>query len=260
MKIASGFPGNTAKGLSRIQGAMHIYNQKTGEPEAFLLDNGYLTDLRTAAAGGVAARHLSRADAKCAAILGTGAQARLQLQALTLVRPIETARIWGRNPAAAAATAAELTTRLGIPVSAAASAAEAVAGADIIVTTTPSAEPLLQAAWLEPGQHVTAMGSDAEHKTEIDPAAILRADLYAADSLAQTRHLGELRPAIAAGLIAADAAFPELGEIIAGAPGRASPDQITICDLTGTGVQDTAIATLAFARAAAGGVGAAFIS
>jgi ornithine cyclodeaminase len=187
-------------------------------------------------------------------------QARLQLQALTLVRPIEAARIWGRNPAAASATASELTATLGIPVSAAASVAEAVAGADIIVTTTPSAEPLLQAAWLEPGQHVTAMGSDAEHKNEIDPAAILRADIYVADSLAQTRRLGELRQAIATGLIDADAPFPELGQIILGASGRASPAQITICDLTGTGVQDTAIATLAHERAVTRGVGAAFTS
>src|SRR5690606_24092638 len=120
---------------------------------------------------------------------------------------------------------------------------EAAAGADILVTTTPAAAPLLMAEWLTEGQHVTAMGSDAEHKNEIDPAAITRADLYVADSLAQVRRLGELHHAIAAGLVAADAAFPELGAVAAGiAPGRASPRDITICDLTGTGVQDTAIA------------------
>jgi ornithine cyclodeaminase len=260
VKISTGFFEHTKLGLPTCNGLMVLLSAKTGLVEAVLLDNGYLTDLRTAAAGGVAASHLSRADARCAAILGTGAHSRLQLQALTLVRPIETARIWGRNSAAAAATASEMTATLGIPVSTAASAAEAIAGADIIVTTTPSAEPLLQAAWLEPGQHVTAMGSDAEHKNEIDPAAILRADLYVADSLAQTRRLGELRPAIATGLIAADASYPELGEIIAGAPGRTAPGQITICDLTGTGVQDTAIATLAFGRAVTRGAGSAFTS
>ncbi|TFG84722.1 MAG: ornithine cyclodeaminase family protein, partial [Hyphomicrobiales bacterium] len=176
------------------------------------------------------------------------------------VRPIESARIWGRNPAAATAAAAELSLELGLPVSAADSAAEAVAGADIIVTTTPSTIPLLRAGWLEPGQHVTAMGSDAEHKNEVDPAAIARVDLYVADSLSQTRRLGELHHAIAAGLIAADAPLPELGQIIAGAPGRTSPDQITLCDLTGTGVQDTAIATLARERAVAQGAGTAFTS
>ena len=260
VKIATGFYDNPKLGLPACNGLMVLLSANTGVVEAVLLDNGYLTDVRTAAAGGVAASHLSRADAKCAAILGSGAQSRLQLQALTLVRPIETARIWGRNPDAATAAASELTTTLGIPVSVAATAAEAVAGADIIVTTTPSTEPLLQTAWLKPGQHVTAMGTDAEHKNEIDPVAIARADLYVADSLPQTRRLGELRTAIAAGLVAADTPFPELGEIIAGAPGRTSPDQITICDLTGTGVQDTAIATLARERAVAHGVGTAFIS
>jgi ectoine utilization protein EutC len=260
VKISAGFFDNPKLGLSTCNGLMVLLSAKTGLVEAVLLDNGYLTDLRTAAAGAVAAKHLSRADAKCVAVLGTGAHCRLQLQALTLVRPIETARIWGRNPAAATAAAAEMTATLGIPVSAVASAAEAVARADIIVTTTPSAEPLLQATWLEPGQHITAMGSDAEHKNEIAPAAISRADLYVADSLAQTRLLGELHHAIDAGLIAADAPFPELGQIIAGAPGRISPDQITICDLTGTGVQDTAIATLANERAAALGAGTVVIS
>jgi ornithine cyclodeaminase len=153
-----------------------------------------------------------------------------------------------------------MTAELGLPVTTAETAAGAVAGADIIVTTTPSATPLLQAAWHEPGQHVTAMGSDAEHKNELDPAAIARADLYVADSLAQTRHLGELHHAIAEGLAAADAPYPELGQVIAGAPGRSSPSQITICDLTGTGVQDTAIATLAQKRATAHGAGVAFAS
>lgn len=260
VKIAAGFYDNPKLGLPACNGLMVLLSAKTGVVEAVLLDNGYLTDLRTAAAGAVAAKHLSREDATCAAIIGAGAQARLQLQALTLVRPIETARIWGRNMAATTAAASELTATLGLPVTVAATAAEAVAGADIVVTTTPSAEPLLQAAWLAPGQHVTAMGSDAEHKNEIDPAAIARADLYVADSLAQTRLLGELHHAIEAGLIAADAPYPELGQIIAGAPGRTSPGQITICDLTGTGVQDTAIATLANERAAARGAGTAFAS
>lgn len=260
IKISPGFFNNPKLGLPSVNGLMVLFSARTGLVEALLLDNGYLTDVRTAAAGAVAARHLSNANARCAAIIGTGAQARLQLKAVTLVRPIESARIWGRNPAAATAAAAELSLELGLPVSAAAAVAEAVAGADIIVTTTPSTIPLLRAGWLEPGQHVTAMGSDAEHKNEVDPAAIARVDLYVADSLSQTRRLGELHHAIAAGLIAADAPLPELGQIIAGAPGRTSPDQITLCDLTGTGVQDTAIATLARERAVAQGAGTAFTS
>ena len=129
----------------------------------------------------------------------------------------------------------------------------------MIVTTTPSATPLVMAEWLRPGQHVTAMGSDQHHKNELDPACLGRADLYVPDRRSQTERLGELRAAIAAGVIAADAVFPELGDIVAGqAPGRPSEEAITIADLTGTGVQDTAIATFARQRAEAAGAGSDF--
>jgi ornithine cyclodeaminase len=139
--------------------------------------------------------------------------------------------------------------------------AEAIEEADIVVTTTPATSPILMADWLRPGQHVTAMGSDQHGKNELDPACIARADLYVADRLSQTRTLGELRSAIAAGLVAADAPFPELGAVVTGAaPGRIEPQQITIADLTGTGVQDTAIATLALDRAAASNAGTELVS
>lgn len=261
IKISPGFFDNPKLGLPSVNGLMVLFSAKTGLVEALLLDNGYLTDLRTAAAGAVAAKHLARAEARCAAIIGCGVQARLQLQALTLVRPIESARIWGRRPEAAEAAASALSESLGIPVTAAVHLEEAVTGADIVVTTTPSTEPLLQGEWLDFGQHVTAMGSDAEHKNELAPSCISAADLYVADSLAQTRRLGELHHAIAAGLVSPDADFTTIGRIIAGtAQGRSNADQITICDLTGTGVQDTAIATLARARALAAGAGSRFDS
>jgi len=260
IKISPGFFDNPKLGLASVNGLMVLFSAKTGLVEALLLDNGYLTDVRTAAAGAIAARHLAREEARIAAIIGSGVQARLQLKALTLVRPIESARIWGRNPEAAATAAAQLSDDLGLSVSPAGTVEAAMAGADIVVTTTSSSAPLVQAEWLEPGQHVTAMGSDSEHKNELDPAATARADLYVADSLSQTRRLGELHHAINAGLISADAPKIELGQVIAGAPGRLSADQITICDLTGTGVQDTAIATLTRQRAAALDVGTAFTS
>jgi ornithine cyclodeaminase len=258
VKVSPGFFDNPKLGLPSLNGLMVLFSARTGLLEAVLLDNGYLTDVRTAAAGAVAASHLARKDARVAAILGAGTQARLQLEALTLVRPIVEARIWARDPAKAEAAAAELGGRLGIPVEARADARRACEGADIIVTTTPARTPILEAGWLVPGQHVTAMGSDAEGKNEIEPAVLSRA-VYVADSLAQTRRLGELNHAIAAGLVAADAPFPELGAIIAGqAPGRPDGRAVTLCDLTGTGVQDTAIATLAYARARAAGAGRPF--
>lgn len=261
IKISPGFFDNPKIGLPSTNGLMVLFSTRTGLVQAVLLDNGYLTDVRTAAAGAVAARHLSRPDASVAAILGAGMQARLQLEALSLVRPIRQARIWARDAAKAEAAALDLTARLGFPVRAEAEGCAAVDGADIVVTTTPSEKPVLKAEWLQPGQHVTAMGSDAEHKNELEPAVINGAGLYVADSLAQTRRLGELHHAIAAGLVTEGTTFPELGEIIAGLkPGRGGPDDITVADLTGTGIQDTAIATLAAARAAATGTGTTFES
>ena len=261
IKISPGFFDNPKLGLPSVNGLMVLLSATTGIVEALMLDNGYLTDVRTAAAGAVAARHLAVADASVAAIFGAGMQARLQLEALMLVRPIREARIWARDTEKAAKLAATLSQELGIAVRAEGDAEKAVSGADIIVTTTPSEAPLLKAEWLAPGQHVTAMGSDAEHKNEVDPAAIAKADLYVADSLKQTRRLGELHHAIEAGLVGMDAEFPELGQIIAGvAGGRTSPGSITICDLTGTGVQDTAIATLARDRAVAAQAGKIFES
>ncbi|MBX5194100.1 ectoine utilization protein EutC [Rhizobium sp. NZLR10] len=261
IKISPGFFDNPKLGLPSTNGMMVLLSSRTGLVQALLLDNGYLTDVRTAAAGAVAAKHLSRENSSVAAIFGAGMQARLQLEALTLVRPIREARIWARDAAKAEALAAELAGKLGFSVTATSEPRRAISGADIIVTTTPSEKPIIGAEWLEVGQHLTAMGSDAEHKNEIDPTAIAGAGLYVADSLKQTRRLGELHHAIGAGLVAPEADFAELGQIVAGsAQGRTSNDQITIADLTGTGIQDTAIAVLAFARAGAANAGTTFES
>jgi ornithine cyclodeaminase len=259
IKISPGFFDNPKLGIPSTNGMMVLLSAKTGLVQALLLDNGYLTDVRTAAAGAVAAKHLSRENSSVAAIFGAGMQAGLQLEALTLVRPIRKARIWARDIGKAEATAQALSTKLGVEVTASADPRAAMSGADIIVTTTPSSQPIVQAEWLSPGQHLTAMGSDAEHKNEIDPAAVIRADTYVADRLSQTRKLGELHHAIAKGLVAADQEFAELGQIVAGQTvGRASDEEITFADLTGTGIQDTAIATLAFARAQKAGAGTKF--
>jgi ornithine cyclodeaminase len=259
IKISPGFFDNPKLGLPSLNGMMVLLSARTGLVEALLLDNGFLTDIRTAAAGAVAAKHLSRENSSVAAIFGAGVQARLQLEALTLVRPIAEARIWARDVARAEAAAGALREQLGIIIRATSDPAEAAAGSDIIVTTTPATEPIIQAGWIAAGKHVTAMGSDAEHKNEIAPAILRLADLYVADAARQTRRLGELHHAIEAGLISGDAEVTELGEVIAGLKhGRRSADDITVADLTGTGVQDTAIATLARDHARAAGAGTVF--
>lgn len=258
LKVSTGFFDNPKLGLPSLSGLMTLLSAKTGRVEAVMLDNGYLTDVRTAAAGAVAAKHLAREDAKVAGILGTGLQARLQLEALTLVRPIEKAVVWGRDPAKAESYAKEISESLGFPVETAESPDAAAAASDILVTTTPAREPLLTAAGLHPGLHVTAMGSDAEGKNEVAPEVLGKADRVVVDRRSQCEKLGELASALKAGALDASTELPELGEVVLGKqPGRSGGEEITVCDLTGTGAQDTAIALFAFKRAEAQGFGTA---
>lgn len=166
IKISPGFFGNPEIGLPSTNGMMVVLSAKTGLVQALLLDNGYLTDVRTAAAGAVAARHLSRKDAATAAILGAGMQAEMQAVALSLVRSIRQFRIWAREPAKAAALCDRLHQR-GLAAAPAMTVDEATSGADVIVTTTPATRPILHDA--APGQHVTAMGRTPSTRTKSPP-------------------------------------------------------------------------------------------
>ena len=261
MKMSPGFFDNPKLGLPSLNGLVVVFSAKTGLVEALLLDNGYLTELRTAAAGAVAAKWLAREDARRAGIVGSGVQARLQLEALALVRPIESAEIWARDKEKAANCAAELSAQLDISVSVSPDIGSLAANCDILVTTTPATAPLIEADHLKPGLHITAMGSDADYKNEIAPSALAAADLYVCDRQSQCALLGELHHALKAGAVEDGGSYPELGQVIAGqAAGRPSAEAVTLCDLTGTGVQDTAIATLARSRAEAQGAGTPFES
>jgi ornithine cyclodeaminase len=256
IKVSPGFFDNPERGLPSLSGMMLLLSARTGRPEALHLDNGYLTDLRTAAAGAVVARHLAREDARVAGVLGAGIQARLQLEALGLVRPIARALVWARDGAKADAYADAMTRRLGLEVIPVESVEKLVLESDVVVTTTPARDPLVVADWLHPGLHVTALGADAPDKNELHPGVLERADLVVCDSRAQCARLGELHHALGQGI---EVRVTELGEITGGArPGRTGADQITVCDLTGTGVQDTAIALLAYEKARAEGFGTAF--
>ncbi|SAK52247.1 ectoine utilization protein EutC [Caballeronia calidae] len=255
IKVSPGFFNNPSLGLPSLNGLMLVLSARTGLTEAVLLDNGYLTAVRTAAAGAVASRWLARKDAKRVAIIGAGEQARLQLKALRLVRDIEHVTVWARDSKNAQQFARDCE---DLPCEVADSVSQALKHADIAITTTPSREPLIHARDLHPGLHITAMGSDAEHKNEIAPDVFTKAR-YVCDRLQQVRVLGELHHAIEAGVTDAGSTFAELGEVIAQKmPGRANDDEITVCDLTGTGAQDTAIATLAIQRARAAKAGTIF--
>jgi ectoine utilization protein EutC len=255
IKVSPGFFNNPQIGLPSLNGLMILLSARTGLVEALLLDNGYLTDVRTAAAGAVAAKYLAPEDVRTAGVIGAGVQARLQIKAAHLVRPFTRALVWARDDNKAKICAAELANDLGIEAQALNDPARLLQECQLVATTTPAREPVVKAAWLHPGLHITAMGSDQAGKNEIEAQALAKADLYVADRVGQCVALGELRSGIQAALMSAEG-VPELGQIIAGdRPGRSSPEEVTICDLTGTGAQDTAIATFALAQAKAHGRG-----
>jgi len=279
VKIVSGFLNNPQLGLPANDGMIVVFDARTGAPAAFLLDNGFITDFRTGAAGAVAARHLARAKISSVAVIGTGAQARYQLEMLALERTFSEVRIWGRDRDKACACADDLAKRRDeestskaagegarptrsvggggrVPAcdfAVAESVREAVDGADLVITVTASREPLVRAAWLKPGVTVIAVGSDGPDKQELDVDVLARADKVVADSIPQCLRLGEIHHAVERGAISKDKIYAELGEITAGLkPGRVSESEIIVCDLTGVGVQDVAAASLVMERAKAG--------
>lgn len=257
VKLSSGFFENYKRGLPSASGMMVLLSAETGVPVALLLDNGYLTDLRTALAGAVAADLLVKKSISTVGVIGSGSQARFQVRALKLVRDFERVLVWSRNTAHAENYCREMRAELGIAVQAKASAREVVEASEVVVTTTPVKTPIIHKDWLHPGLHLTAMGSDAEAKQELRADVLVAADILACDSRIQCARLGELHHALDAGMLANTESVAELGEIVAGQrPGREDDTQITVCDLTGTGMQDTVIARRAVRRLASNDYGA----
>ena len=245
IKIASGFYGNAALGLPSGNGAMLIYRQGTGEPVCVLFDEGHLTDVRTAVAGAIAAKYMAPRDVASIGIAGTGAQARLQLRYLAAVTDCKRVVVWGRGNEQTARYRAEMSAE-GYSVKTTSNANDLLAECNLIVTTTPSTEPLLAATALRPGTHITAVGSDTPYKRELDADILQRADVVVADSIEQCLVRGEIYQAIKTGRIAQEDIL-ELGDVIAGhVDGRTSEEQITVADLTGVAVQDIKIAEAVF--------------
>jgi ornithine cyclodeaminase len=249
VKVASGFYDNVKRGLPTGTGMMMLFDASTGMPAGLLLDNGYLTDVRTGAAGAVAADSLARTDVRTVGMIGSGVQARHQATCLHLVRPFERLVTWSIDSEGLARYAADMREQLRVEVEIATGPEGVAREADVLVTCTPSRAPLVHAEWLRPGIHVTALGSDGPGKQELDPRCLTRADLVVCDRIAQCARLGELQHALAAGFMRETDVHAQLGEVVAGKKaGRTSETQITIADLTGVGFQDTAIASLAYRR------------
>lgn len=256
IKIASGFHDNRLKGLPTGSGMMILISAETGRPMAVLLEDDYLTDVRTGLAGALAARDLARKKFDYAGVIGSGMQARYQVQALTLVRNYKKLFVFGIVQEGVERYAMEMTQKLEVEVIRADDPETLVRESDVVVTATPSQKPYLQAERLHPGLHITCMGSDAEHKQELYPEVFERVDLVVCDSKSQAFRLGELHHARDAGIIASEEQIIELGELILGTKtGRETEQQISVCDLTGVGVQDTQIARLAFTEALSNGLG-----
>ncbi len=251
VKVASGFFKNPEKGLPSQSGQMLVIDAETGFLKGVLLDNGYLTQVRTGAAGAVAARYLAPENSENAGVIGAGVQARFQMRALSLVRPIKTIRMFSLDSDEIRDRyVRDMERELGVKVIKAASVEEVVKESSVVVTTTPSRKPFLKAEWLHPGLHLTTMGSDSEEKQETDAAVSGFVDILACDLKTQVFRLGELRSALAAGTITEDSPVVELGSLVRRIhPGRQSDREITMCDLTGVGVQDTMISIRAFAIA-----------
>jgi ornithine cyclodeaminase len=233
VKIASG------------SGLMAVFDATTGFPVALLLDNGFLTDIRTGAAGAVAAEVLAPAAIGTVGVLGSGLQARHQIRCLRCVRSFSRLIAWSLNRGHLEAYVREMRDE-GLDARAAATPEAVCREADVLISATPARAPLVRAEWLRPGQHVTALGSDSPGKQELEAACLARADLLVVDRLTQCAAFGELRHALDAGLLHSGRVHAELGEIVAGVKkGRSSKQELTIADLTGVGFQDTAIASKA---------------
>jgi ornithine cyclodeaminase/alanine dehydrogenase-like protein (mu-crystallin family) len=258
-KLVGQFPRNPADhGLPSHVALIAVFDPETGVPEA-VMDGEVITAERTAAGSALSARLLAREDAAVLAILGTGVQARAHARALVRVRPVREVRVAGRDPARAAALAAELGQELGIDVRPAASYAEAMAGADIVCACTHASEPVVAAAALEPGMHVTSVGVNGDGR-ELAAEAVARALLVVESRAAALAPFpagsNDLGWAIRDGAIDADHVHAEIGELVAGsAPGRTSAGQITLYKSVGVAAQDAAAAALVLAAAKERGVG-----
>lgn len=249
LKMASGFYANAALGLPVADGLLLVFSQKTGELKLILLDKCWLTDMRTAAAGAVAAKHLAAQTVGDIGIVGTGVQARMQLEMLRDVVDCKSCMVWGRDPAKVESMIEDLRAKdsvraWGLQIEPAESLDHLVSRCNLIVTTTSARGPLIRADQVQKGTHITAMGSDDHGKQELEAELLAKADLVVADSVSQCVDHGECFAAVQGGHIEKDSIL-ELGDVIkTPALGRTSEDQITVADLTGVAIQDIQIAKM----------------
>ena len=249
LKIASGFYDNVKLGLPNADGLILVFSQQNGRLQLILHDQCWLTDMRTAAAGAVAAKHLAPTAVNCIGIVGTGVQAKMQLELLKDVVDCKNCLVWGRNSEKVRSVIGDLNESpiirdWGIEINAAANIPELVSRCNLIVTTTSAKEALILADHVTAGTHITAMGSDDHGKQELEAELLAKADIVVADSTSQCVDHGECCHAVKEGRID-EGSILELGNVIQNPEsGRMNDDQITIADLTGVAIQDIQIAKM----------------
>lgn len=242
IKVATMFPQNVNRQLSPFNGAIFLFDAQTGEPKAILQDKGLLTDLRTAAAGALITNHVTLSSMAKVAVIGTGIQAGLQVEALNLMRPIKELRIYGRNQNKAIALQQKLSIALPSTIINITDQIEsAVKESDIIITTTSSKSPLVKGAWLQKGQHITAVGADDTFKHELDGDCFSKANEVFLDSLELNQHYGEYAHQDKSEDLTSKTV--EFGKVFEDVEYVRYVDHISIAKLVGVGVQDLAAAT-----------------
>lgn len=245
IKIATGFYNNPSLGLEPNSGLVLVMSSKTGQPIAILQDDGWLTQVRTAAAGALAASLKPVSADACLGILGTGTQAYLQAKLITQFLGLQRVAIWGRNVQASEALSQRLSDELGLDVVAMQTVREVCHVSQILVTTTPATEPLIKAEDLADELHIVAVGADSPGKNEIASSVLARADIIVTDSHQQCLHHGDFGEAVRADVVAEDADV-SFGEVLAGEHPNLDfmASKISVVDLTGLGAQDLAIVSL----------------
>jgi len=241
IKIASGFYENYKINLPTSDGLILLFSQRDGTLASILLDECYLTNVRTAVAGQVVAKYMAPSKIDCIGVFGTGVQGRMQVEYLKPVLDCRNIMVWGL-PQDNFDTYKQDMEKLGFSVQTTRDAGEVTQKCRLIITATPSQTPFIDVKQIKPGTHITAMGSDTPQKQELDPKILQKADMIVADSIEQCLSRGEIFKALQAGLVKKEDLI-ELGDVIAGGqPGRTSDEQITVADLTGVAVQDIQIA------------------
>lgn len=251
-KIVNVHPANRRLGLPTVMAMLVVNSPETGEPLC-VMDATYITDVRTGAAGGVAAKYMAPRDSEVVGIFGAGAQARTQLLALSRVLHVEKVLITCPHEGCADRFIAEMGETLDLSIEFA--EPERVCESDVLVTATPSRTPIVKNEWVEDGVHINAIGADAKGKQELDPDILKRARIIV-DDLTQAMHSGEVNVPLSRGIITEEDIAGTIGEVVAGTlAGRTSDDEITVFDSTGLAIQDAACASVVYQRAREEGIG-----